>query len=199
MSRFAYLLTANPESKRTTFSKILLEKIGFNVILQPCVFMENAVISNKFSFLTIFQKIAQDATSKWSYVFEDDVNILSKIQLKEIIEYENLAATFFYLGLCEYSSYFVSKSDFTVNDKHVYFINGGARGMHATGWSREGAELILDFIQNENYNELYMDVIVERFNHINIAPVVRYDLESYISGHKGIFFQDRKMFPSEIL
>lgn len=41
-------------------------------------------------------------------------------------------------------------------------------------------------ISNENFSIQYP------------ANVVRYDLESYISGHRGVFFQDRKRFPSTI-
>ncbi len=43
-----------------------------------------------------------------------------------------------------------------------------------------------------------MDVILEKYCNKYPANVVRYDLESYINGHKGILFQDRKMFQSLI-
>ena len=43
-----------------------------------------------------------------------------------------------------------------------------------------------------------MDVILEKFSLIYPTICVRYDLESYIHGHKGIIFQDRKRFPSII-
>lgn len=43
-----------------------------------------------------------------------------------------------------------------------------------------------------------MDVILEAFAAIYPANIVRYDLESYISGHRGVIFQDRNRFPSSI-
>jgi len=43
-----------------------------------------------------------------------------------------------------------------------------------------------------------MDVILEQVSRVCPANVCRYDLESYIPGHRGIFFQDRKKFPSTI-
>ena len=44
-----------------------------------------------------------------------------------------------------------------------------------------------------------MDVILEQFSVLYPANVCRYDLESYIHGHKGILFQDRHKFPSSIV
>ena len=43
-----------------------------------------------------------------------------------------------------------------------------------------------------------MDMILEKFIEIFPANVIRYDLESDIKGHRGLFFQDRKQFPSSI-
>jgi hypothetical protein len=43
-----------------------------------------------------------------------------------------------------------------------------------------------------------MDVILEQFSLKYPSICVRYDLESYIYGHKGIIFQDRKKFASQI-
>ena len=40
--------------------------------------------------------------------------------------------------------------------------------------------------------------ILEKFTLQYPANCVRYDLESYIKGHKGIIFQDRMRFASEI-
>ena len=40
------------------------------------------------------------------------------------------------------------------------------------------------------------NTILEKFTEIYPANVIRYDLESYIKGHRGLFFQDRNRFPS---
>lgn len=42
-------------------------------------------------------------------------------------------------------------------------------------------------------------MILEKFSLKYPVNCIRYDLESYIYGHKGIIFQDRNCFPSEIL
>jgi len=44
----------------------------------------------------------------------------------------------------------------------------------------------------------YMDMILEKFSEKYPTNVIRYDLESYLHGHRGIFFQDRDRFPSSI-
>ena len=43
-----------------------------------------------------------------------------------------------------------------------------------------------------------MDIILEEFSQIHHPNLLRYDLESYIEGHRGIFFQDRDKFPTTI-
>ena len=58
------------------------------------------------------------------------------------------------------------------------------------------ASELLDF--SKQSNEPYMDVILSNFSLKYPANIVRYDLESYIPGHRGIIFQDRNKFPSSI-
>lgn len=41
-------------------------------------------------------------------------------------------------------------------------------------------------------------MILELYSLKNPVNLIRYDLESYIKGHRGIFFQDRKKFQSII-
>ena len=43
-----------------------------------------------------------------------------------------------------------------------------------------------------------MDMCLEDFVKKYPANVIRYDLESYIKGHRGIFYQDRRSFKSLI-
>lgn len=195
MQRNAYLLTCNSKSERTLFCENILKDIGFNVNIITCIPHDDKVISNKISMQHIY-KLIKESEDNYSYVFEDDINILKSIKLEEIIEYEKLSEMFFYLGLCEYKN----KSKLTshkINGNNVYSISGGIRGLHAIGLSKKGAEKLLEF--SENNNERYMDVILEKFSVIYPTICVRYDLESYIRGHKGVIFQDRKRFPSTIV
>jgi len=194
MQRNAYLLTCNSKSERTLFSENILKNIGFNVKIITCIPHEDKVISNKISMQYIY-KLIKDTDDNYSYVFEDDINIIKPIKLEEIIEYEKLADMFFYLGLCEYQNNSKLTSH-KINENNVYSISGGIRGLHAIGLSKIGAEKLLAF--SENKDDKYMDVILENFSLIYPTICVRYDLQSYIHGHKGIIFQDRKRFPSII-
>ena len=105
---------------------------------------------------------------------------------------------FFYLGACTYSNNWnkTSKHDTIINNHAVYTMSGCVRGLHAVGFSKLGAGLFLKFSKNSNLR--YMDMILEQFSCVYPANIVRYDLQSYISGHRGILFQDRKRFPSSI-
>jgi hypothetical protein len=193
--RNAYLLTVNFESDRTLFCKNLLEKIGFNVILFKALENDDKVLSNKFSMLEIY-KIIANGNDEWCYVFEDDINLLDKIDLDEIIQYEKISEMFFYLGCCRYSRDVLYTSN-VINGKRVYKVNKGVRGLHAIGISKKGASNLIDF-SNLFKQERYMDVILEEFCKGYPANVVRHALESYIPGHVGIMFQDRKKFASLI-
>ena len=194
MQRNAYLLTCNSKSERTLFSENILKNIGFNVKIITCIPDNDKVISNKISMQHIY-KLIKDSDDNYSYVFEDDINILEPIKLDEIIEYENLTDMFFYLGLCEYQNNSKLTSH-KIKENNVYSISGGIRGLHAIGLSKIGAEKLLAF--SENTDERYMDVILEKFSLIYPTNCVRYDLESYIYGHKGIIYQDRRRFPSTV-
>jgi hypothetical protein len=194
MKRTGYILTLNPHSERAIFSKHILEKIGFDVILIKPIFHRDKVLSNKISMQHIYKLI--ESQHDYAYVFEDDINIHEEITLDEIIEYEKMSKMFFYLGVCEYQI----KGVFTgikIRNHQVYTKRGFCRGLHAMGISRQGASALLKLSQETN--EKYMDVIVEELSKLYSANVCRYDLESYIAGHKGLFFQDRNRFPSTII
>jgi hypothetical protein len=188
----------DPESERAVFSKKVLENIGFDVILVKPILNDDKVLSNKISMQYIYSLII-DSQNDYTYVFEDDINIIEEIDLDEIIEYEKISEMFFYLGLCEYGTEKEKKNKNTgikINNHNVYRKDGLCRGLHAIGLSKKGAKSLLDF--SIKSKETYMDMILEKFSEIYPANVVRYDLESYIKGHKGIIYQDRIRFPSEI-
>jgi hypothetical protein len=193
--RCGYILTLDFESDRAIFSKNILEKIGFDVIFIKPILDTDKVLSNKRSMQYIYNLII-NSQDEYAYVFEDDINMHENITLDEIIEYEKYSKMFFYLGMCEYGNV-AKKSGIIIRNHNVYYKSGFCRGLHAIGLSKKGAEELLNFSQNSK--ERYMDVILEHFSKIYPANVCRYDLESYIRGHKGILFQDRKQFPSTIL
>jgi hypothetical protein len=196
ITRIAYLLTTNETSNRTQFSKNILQHIGFNVKIVIAIPHVNKVLSNKLSMLSIYEEI-KNGTDNWGYVFEDDINILEEIKLDEIIKYENISNNFFYLGLCKYGNNTVKFTGNCINNNPVYNISGYVRGLHAIGLSKEGASELIEFSKKYENME-YMDMILELYSIENPANIVRYELESYILGHRGIIFQDRNRFPSSI-
>ena len=194
--RHAYLLTTNVKSERTIFSANILKKIGFTVFVVQHIPHVNPVISNKLSMKNIYEIIIRSGLS-YAYVFEDDIDIHENITLDEIIKYEKLSDQFFYLGICE------DKGDTTVTDTQysicshkVMSISGNVRGLHAIGLSNIGAKNLLAFSRLSGH--IYMDMVVEDFSRLHRANIVRYDLQSKIPGHRGIFFQARDKFPTTI-
>jgi hypothetical protein len=194
-SRKAYILTCNEYSDRSQFSKTILENIGFEVIFFQCIKNENKVLSNKISMQAIYEIIA-NGQDEWVYVFEDDINVLHHITLDELQEYENISTLFFYLGTCGFANPDDLYHQSNINGNKVAIVSGSVRGLHAIALSRKGAKELLQFSQKTP--EIYMDVILEEFSQIHHPVLVRYDLESYIEGHRGIFFQDRDKFPTTI-
>jgi hypothetical protein len=197
MSRNAYLLTCDPNSKRAKFSKNILEEIGFNVILFQAIPHTKPLLSHRQSIISIFNIIANDSTSEWSYIFEDDINKLEDIKLDEIIKYEKISNNFFYLGICKYGENTISETNHTINNHKVYSVSGYVRGAHAFAFSRVGMIDFINFVKK--FSLEYMDMILECYTLKNRANVVRVDLKSYIYGHLGVIFQDRNKFPSTII
>ena len=195
ITRNAYILTTNVVSDRAQFSKTILETIGFNVRLIACIPNNNKVLSNKISMQYIY-KLILESGDDYAYVFEDDINCLETIYLDEIIKYEQYSPIFFYLGICENNNKNSKYTNIIINNHPVYSKSGNVRGLHAVGISKKGAEELLDF--SKKTNEDYMDIILEEFSIKYPANIVRYDLSSYIKGHRGIIFQDRERFPSVI-
>jgi len=196
ISRNAYLLTCDINSERAQFSKNILEGIGFNVIFFKAIPHSKPILSHKQSIIKIFKIIANDENNNWSYIFEDDINKLEDIKLDEIIEYEKISNKFFYLGICKYGKNTIQDTNISINNHKVYSVAGCVRGTHAFAFSREGMKDYLNFIPN--FSLEYMDMILELYSFNNRANVVRFDLRSYISGHRGVIFQDRIKFESII-
>jgi hypothetical protein len=196
VNRTAYLLTTNKDSPRTLFSQQILSQIGFNVALIQHIPHPNPVISNKISMCHIYELI-HNGIDEYAYVFEDDINILENISLSEIIKYEPISKMFFYLGICEdRGKNTIKDTMYSIHSHKVLSISGNVRGLHAIGLSKNGAKELLEFANQSNFE--YMDMILEEFSKKYPANIVRYDLQSYIYGHRGIIFQDRLRFPSTI-
>jgi len=197
MSRKCYLLTCDESSSRTQFSKNILEKVGFSVEMFLAIPHKNKVISNKNSMMEIYSRISH-GNDEWVYVFEDDVNLLEDITLEEIIKYESISSIFFYLGLCVYDSNNFTTNDIKISNNSVTIVKGGIRGLHAIGLSKKGAHELLHYSCASN--EIFMDVCLENFSLTYPANVVRYDLVSHLDdSHRGVFFQDRKQFPTTMI
>ena len=196
ISRKAYVLTCDVSSDRSQFSKFVLETIGFEVVLFPAIPDQNRVISNKKSMMAIYDIIAK-GDDEWVYVFEDDINMMEDITLGEIVEYETISTMFFYLGVCDYGKKKTKVCDVKINDHPVTIVSGEVRGLHAIGLSKRGAGELLEFI-HKNTHIAFMDLCLEEFSKIHPANVVRFDLESYLTDHRGIIYQDRIRFPSTI-
>jgi len=195
--RVAYVLTTNKESERTLFSQKVLTQIGFKVVLVQHIPHANPVISNKISMCHIYELI-QNSGDEYAYVFEDDINILENISISEIIKYEPISTKFFYLGICQLVRFNSTIKDtmYSIHSHNVLSVSGNVRGLHAIGLSKNGAKELFEFANQSKL--IYMDMILEEFSKKYPANIVRYDLQSYIYGHRGIIFQDRLRFPSTI-
>ncbi len=199
-TRTAYLLTTNEQSERCIFSKSVLDKIGFNVQIVNAIPHESPLMSNKISLQYIYSIIENSDYEGFQYVFEDDINVLDDITLDEIIEYEKISKLFFYLGICEEGPLLGFKTDIKIYGHDVYYKQGLCYGLHAIGISKYGAKDFLEFSRRAEYRILnMMDVVMYHYCATHPAYVVRYDLESYIKGHKGIIFQDREKFAPTII
>ena len=193
--RTAYLLTGNVESLRALFSKSVLEEIGFDV---KCIIYtpnKDTITSNRISMQGIYRMIC-DSGEPYAYIFEDDIDLLEPIQLDEIIEYEAISERFFFLGICEVNQEGTKNTGLRVNGHPVIQKSGNVRGHHAIGISKQGATELLAFSYTSKHNA--SDMILEDFTLLYPANVVRYDLQSYIRGHKGVVYQDRLRFPTTI-
>lgn len=196
--RNAYLLTTNIDSPRAIFSKNILKQIGFNVIIFLAIPHDNPLMSHKLSMDQIYT-IIENSSDEWSYIFEDDINILEPITLDEIIEYEKISTdNFFYLGICKYNNMTsISNTQHIINNHQVYQVSGAVRGAHAVAFSKNGIKQFNQFIKH--FSILFYDILLELYTLSHPANVVRCDLSSTLEGHLGILFQDREKFNKSFL
>ena len=123
-----------------------------------------------------------------------------------------------YLGLCRYGNDdFLETTNASIRGRPVYATRGNTRCLHAIGLSPRGAKQLVDFSKRDPPPRIdagllrdgvarrvvrgwrYMDVVLEEYTRTHPAVVVRYDLQSHVRGHRGVFFQDRGRFASQIL
>ena len=197
--RNAFLLTGDTVSKRYKFVSKLLTKIGFTVIPVIFIRLKKKVKSNKNSMMKIYKLISTSVPDNtWSYVFEDDINILDKnLKLNDIIKYEPISTNLFYLGMCDPDKRTWIKTKNKVDGKIVRQKRGMIRGLHAIALSKEGALSLYDFTKDRGHG--YMDVFLDNYTKTHPANVMRSDLISPCHpGHKGMFYQDRNAFTSLI-
>jgi hypothetical protein len=197
--RKAYLCTSEENTPRKLFSIQLLLDIGFEVCVVPYFKHFEHVLSNKKTMMYIYERIVESG-EPYSYVFEDDINTLEPVRLSDIIKYEKISPYLFFLGCCipDYQN----KDNYKIHEekidhREITILSGAVRGLHAIGLSSTGAQELLEFAKKSP--QRYMDMILDAFTTVYPANVFRYDLESYIQGHRGMFFQDRNRFPSNLI
>ena len=193
IKRKAYLLTCDENSERAIFCKNLLTKIGFDVILFKAIPHEDPILSHKLSSLEIYRLISI-GEDEWVYVFEDDINVHYEPTLEEIVKYEEISKdkNFFYLGCCIFKELIYPISDLKINNHKVGIANGNQRGSHAMAFSKTGANEI--YIVGSSSPLKDIDAIHDVYTTFYPTYVICCDLESYIKGHIGLFYQDRKRF-----
>jgi hypothetical protein len=198
-SRTAHILTCNRRSERAIFSKEILQKIGFSVNFIDCINegknKEEKILSNRLSMTHIFE-LVKNSENNYSYIFEDDLNLVEEIKLPEIIQYESISSMFFYLGACSINYSSVKDTGIKINNHCVYSVNGNFCCLHAIGLSKDGAKKLLKFSENKY---IAMDLILSDFQRKYPANIVRFDLTSPLNkDHRGIIYQDRSKFPTTI-
>jgi hypothetical protein len=140
--RIGYLITVNETSPRTIRSKQILTDAGFAVQLEFAPLgMESGALSNKMAQLAIYNRIIEDKSRPWGYVFEDDIAVVGKSHENwtDKVEFsvgqdltrngtgvEFLHSDYLYLGICGPKMY--------EKDRYCGFC------AHAYGISREGAK-----------------------------------------------------------
>ena len=197
IERNAYVLTLDKNSERAKFSKNILEKIGFNVILFEAIKDEFPMRSHRKSMYAIYEKLLEEKEDKYFYVFEDDINTTIDITLSYLLEYEKLNENIYYLGCCYNRGKFI-KQNLKINNEILCKIRGGVRGIHSLCMNRKGVE-ILKKIYDDNPKNYHMDVMLEKYTLENPLIVIGRNLKSPCNhGHFGIFYQDRGKFESQL-
>lgn len=192
MSRTAYVVTMDAVSPQASFVTNLLRKTGFKVEHVKPILNTDLAIANKLTIQEIYKRIIK--SGEYGYIFEDDINVHEDVQVDEIMLYEQLSPRFFYLGVCTYGDCEIAKKlrMETVKGKNVWVMTTGVRGLHAVGVSPIGASELLEC--SEKDDEKYMDVIMEKYCEQNPTNSLRYEFESSVYGHRGLFYKDYDRF-----
>eukprot|EP01117_Protostelium_nocturnum_P013053 TRINITY_DN4841_c0_g1_i2.p1 TRINITY_DN4841_c0_g1~~TRINITY_DN4841_c0_g1_i2.p1 ORF type:complete len:324 (-),score=66.31 TRINITY_DN4841_c0_g1_i2:127-1098(-) len=237
----AYVLSMNASAPRFVRTKKILEKCGLYVIhVQPIHHLDPFIVeqihpsqstkvySNRFTLRMVWDWINSDPTIDdmevpFSLIFEDDIQLNSKIKYKQVpelcknaarIQQDTSVSGLFYMGtglgrkwpLCDDTGATTSIFD------GVGFSKCNGRLFHATGllkyegkWLNDRLNKFLD-VPKSHFEYPYMDAVVQ-LAFANkpwcVCPtVIGYDLTDERSQkgalHVGIFFQDRDSFKSEI-
>lgn len=203
--RKAFVITVDLDGPRARFARDVLSTVGFEVLLTRAVHDPDPVLSLKRTNMQLWEHIATHcAENEWMYIFEDDVNMLDKLTIAQLVPYERHAesAGMFFLGCCLRGWGGVIDTPTLIDGHPVVHVRGHVRGAHAIGYSRTGARAILALAQTpEQTRERHVDIITEAFTTTVVGgvPVVRFDLHSDVDGHNGIVFQDRRRFPHSYL
>ena len=198
--RVAHIISLDESRQRAQQTQKVLRYMGFETtIVTPKHFghtRKDKTLSNKFAIIDAVEQIAK-GNQPWGYVFEDDIyqHEASTLQLRDIIQAEESSKHFMYLGVC------------TAGEAKSFMCG---RCAHAMGFSKDGAEEVLDFVQNSRptlvtgnspVDEEYFDVIVEGWCALKGGFRVVGPLFPSSTGHVehyGALLQDRGKFPSEI-
>jgi len=194
-SRTAYLLTIDDTTFRYHHSHKLLLQQGFRVETFIAPKHLDKWYSNRVGLLAILEKIAAK-NEHWSYVFEDDINLVEDVPLLSSAKpIERLSDKFFYLGLCQDESWFLRRFTRMHSD-----VTCGTCA-HAFAITPVGARELVQFADPElpPLARSFDYTMKEWCEHSNGFRLVRPDLESPLDSNQlGLVYQDRLQFPSTI-
>lgn len=203
--RVAYIVSTNTSASRYVQTKNVLQRAGFETEVVAPKFlgetMEQRTFSNKLALLSAIQRITV-GSEPWGYVFEDDINVseLSNATTVDIVSSEHTARRFQYLGVCLPKGESVRR-----------FACG--RCAHAMGFSKAGAKELVKFSEIDRLitparrgggiipaTEPYLDVIIDVWcqsrGGFQIVGPLKESVKSTVTGHIGMFIQDRGKFVS---
>lgn len=195
----AHVLSMDAGAPRARHTANALAAVGFQVVfVAPSaggLTIADKVLSNKRAFLDALERHLQGSPAAWLYLFEDDITAHRGIYLPDVQATESRATHFMYLGICGPR----------VRAEWPLLKSGGRCGRcaHAMGFSRAGAAAFLAFNRNNTdayTHGMYLDVMVEAWClSLGGFPVVHFDRAApHEPGHRGVFYQDRRKFPTGI-
>ena len=194
MSRKAYVLTLDENSRRARHVKEIFDIVGMEVVYCDAIQNENKRVGHRRSMLEILKKV-QDSKEDWAYIFEDDVQFYEYIGPPRLKKFEALAENFYYLGCFSQSK--PEKTDEVIDEEiPVYRIKKDfARLSHAFGISKEGAKILLEASDEFPEVSFGFDELLWRVFYKESPIVVMGDYQSeQRRGEYGIAFQDRWEF-----